>query len=253
MKSRAIKNRGNFYVCENEKEFLDFHNGNPPPLVPWRDGKPGDWVLAEDGGYVQILSRGLLKFSKWDGVKRWNVNYVRTIVGSFLCVPESVMDTDFNKHKNSTGMFDRKRPKKPLQRKDELVLTQILVGVDPHEAFRRMYPTCNNARKERMKLEAILKYGKVLEKAMDKAVKDAAGKLGINAEFVMKNMKSLAQSAEKENVKLGANIELGKIVELYPKTSQQPDPWDRGAMERISASEVAQAEVLPEHPKELTQ
>ncbi len=252
MKSRRSKKGENYYVFETNDEFKNFFGGNPPPLITdWRNAQSGDWIKADDGGITLVVKRGLLKFSMWGGIRRENVGYLRTVVGSFLCLPETVMDTDFEKHKQWQMFFPRTKPKKQIKKKDELILIQIVNGVDPHEAYHKIYPNRKSKIAEEIKIDTILKHGKVLEKAMEKAVEDAAKKLGINAEFVLTNMKDLAENAEKENVKLGANIELGKVVELYPKDKKPQElPWHY--TDRISASEVEEAEVLPEHPKELT-
>ena len=75
-----------YTVCESEDEL-------PPNVCPkkdWRKGDVFDWVLADDGCYIQILRKG--KMTKPKGKVR-EVAYIGTCTGTFVISPKAKMDT----------------------------------------------------------------------------------------------------------------------------------------------------------------
>ena len=54
MKSQKIKHIKH-YVYDNVEEFKKEKGLDTQLVENWRDGEEGDWVLADDGGVVQLL------------------------------------------------------------------------------------------------------------------------------------------------------------------------------------------------------
>ena len=87
------------YVYDTVEEFQSNHKDIKPK--EWKDNpQEGDWVVADDGGVVQILKRNGI--SHPNDRKNWKLNrgYVRTVVGTFLLNNKSKMDTNFDLHPN---------------------------------------------------------------------------------------------------------------------------------------------------------
>ena len=90
------------YVFKNREEFEEYfkseHGAVPELNIDWRTAKQRDWVLADDGGVVQILKQGDLPHPHDRPNWKENNGYVRTVVGSFIQSDKHLMDTDFSKH-----------------------------------------------------------------------------------------------------------------------------------------------------------
>ena len=79
------------------EHISDFYNDHPneTPLKNWRESKEGDWVWSDDSRIVQILKSAPINHPNDRRNYKYCKNYVRTVVGSFLCLPKTYMDTDF--------------------------------------------------------------------------------------------------------------------------------------------------------------
>ena len=53
----------------------------------WRTADIGEWVLADDGGIIQIIRSGMMK------QRKRLLRYVGTCTGTFVCLPNVKMDT----------------------------------------------------------------------------------------------------------------------------------------------------------------
>ena len=51
------------------------------PVTDWKNAAEGDWVLADDGCYIQILKRGSMSRRKG---KIRKVSYFRTCTGTYV-------------------------------------------------------------------------------------------------------------------------------------------------------------------------
>ena len=110
----------------NTKEFNEYFNNKKTVVEKWQQANEGDWVLASDGGVVQILKKGSVKHPQDRKNYKYAKHYVRTVVGTFLCVDSVYMDTDFSQHKktlmviNTRGQY-LQRKKRYLQLMLQLV------------------------------------------------------------------------------------------------------------------------------------
>ena len=58
----------------------------------WREGQIGDWVIADDNCYIQILRRNKMKPHRTN--KRHAREYVGTCTGTFMVSDSIKMDTE---------------------------------------------------------------------------------------------------------------------------------------------------------------
>ena len=61
----------------------------------WRNASVHDWVLADDGGVLQVLRKGLMQKAK--GKKR-AIHYIGTCTGTYPCTKSAVLDTSRRKN-----------------------------------------------------------------------------------------------------------------------------------------------------------
>ena len=98
MEYRKIKGIKHF-VYDDIDEFKKEHKGLEAKY--WKDSpEEGNWVIADDGGIVQVLKKNQIKHPS--DRKNWKAHngYLRTVVGTFLINKTSKMDTDFDSHPN---------------------------------------------------------------------------------------------------------------------------------------------------------
>ena len=85
-----------YTVFESEDELPADVN----PIKDWRKGGLFDWVLADDGCYIQILRKGTM--TKPKGKVR-EVAYIGTCTGTFIVLGGNTMDTVKRKNIYSFG------------------------------------------------------------------------------------------------------------------------------------------------------
>jgi hypothetical protein len=116
MRSYKVKGQDH-YIYDLESELPE----NIHPIKNWRDGLPGDWVLADDNSYVQILERK--KIGKSDAL--------RTCVGTYM-VTQSMDTAERDSRYTINGKLDRntvQERKKPTD-KEVIFASKIVRGVD---------------------------------------------------------------------------------------------------------------------------
>jgi|TARA_R110000787_G_scaffold106709_1_gene214558 hypothetical protein len=204
------------FVYESLEEFNKYKSD--VVAKEWKDNpKEGDWVIADDGGVVQILKQNNIKHPNDRLNWKANKGYVRTVVGTFLLNDKSTMDTDFDMHPNrytfskklkqANGNFKKREN---ITKKERLFATQVIVGKDAISAVQNVYKE-NDFNKAKKKAVLLLKQERVMNE-VEKGVNDIAKSLGINHEYVLRRLKSLVDTGEEENVVLQSLKELGKII-----------------------------------------
>ena len=91
------------YVFDDVQDFNIFfsdEDNRPDVCANWITASQGDWVIANDGGVVQLLKKSNIRHPNDRRNYKYCENYVRTVVGTFLCLRKTYMDTDFSQHKN---------------------------------------------------------------------------------------------------------------------------------------------------------
>ena len=119
---KPSKHEGFHCIFENKKEFEEYflkEDGIVPYLADdWRECKAKDWVIADDGGVVQVLKVMPVKKRSEHARKMYATAYVGTIVGLFFCNKREKMDTDptlrnyKNGGRNKFGICKKVYPKK---------------------------------------------------------------------------------------------------------------------------------------------
>ena len=153
------------------------------------------------------------------------------------------MDTDFSSHpnrytfsKNINNSGRRVKERKNVTRKEKEFATNIVVGMGAIDAYKKAYKEMsdNSARK---KATILLKQDRVM-KEIEKSVLDVAKGLGIDHEYVLGKLKTLADYSEDDNIVLQSTKELGKIVGTAGTTVKQRDVGLLGVFQGFSPDEI---------------
>ena len=208
-------------------------------VFDWRKGNEGDWVMADDGGVIQLLK--VNKEVKHPGDSK-NYKYangwVRTVVGSFINKENVKMDTDFDSHPNrytfskkikntNKRVIDRKK----VTKKEKEFATNIVVGMGAVDAYKKAYTELSE-NKARKKATILLKQERVM-KEIEKSVLDVAKSLGIDHEYILGKLKTLD-----DNIVLQSAKELGKIVGTSGNTIKQKEVGLLGVFQGFSPDEL---------------
>ena len=187
----------------------------------WREGQVGDWVLADDGCYIQILRRN--KMTPHRKHKRHAREYVGTCTGTFMVTKSNKMDTDkrhniysFGGRKTSSKqLFDREK----TNGREELFSLYIAQGVDPIMAYMKAYKTENPKYAEK-KAMLLLKTERI-KKSVKEEIKPVLKELDINEEFVLRGIRDIALTARQDGERLKAFLKLVDILEIEDKGTKQ--------------------------------
>ena len=201
MKHGTIKKIKHF-VFENVGEFEGFFRskGKPIPALvkDWREGHKRDWVIADDGGIVQILGEGEFRHH-WRNEKYPGRRWVRTIVGTFIVEPHKEMDTDFTLHPDPYRLSEnRGRKGNGATFNERILVANLLSGnMTPQEAYESAYSPKANWKDH---FTSILKRKRVIE-MLNAAAKEAAEKAGISLPFLFERFAMLLEETGNDNVK----------------------------------------------------
>ena len=250
MDYREIKGVKHF-VYDSIEEFKKQKQGLNPKH--WKDNpQEGDWVVADDGGVVQILKYN--NISHPSDRKNWKAHkgYVRTVVGTFLLNDKTEMDTNFDLHpnrytfsKNLKQADSNFKKRKNITKKEKLFTTEVIVGKDAVTAVQNVYKE-QDYNKAKKKAVLLLKQERIMNE-VEKGVVDIAKGLGIDHEYVLRRLKVLADTGEDDNVVLQSLKELGKIIGTST-TNTKKDVGVVGLFQGFTPKQLQQAE-----RKELTE
>ena len=182
-------------------------------LEDWRKGNVGDWVKADDGSIIQILRKG--KMLRKNG----EVYYIGTCTGTFIAEKSIHMDTD--KRANIYSFGGNSTPEEIVQNRkgltssEELFVTYVSAGMSPEDAYVKAFPT-NNKRYARVKAVNLIKT-KRIKTAMKEELKPIMEELGISETYVIKGIKTEAETADKSDTRLKALFKLSDIMDLEDK------------------------------------
>jgi len=200
--------------------------------------------LSDDNRIIQLLK--VSKSVRHPGDRK-NYKYangwVRTVVGSFLNRPNVKMDTDFSSHPNrytfskkikdtNKRVIDRKK----VTKKEREFATNIVVGMGAVEAYKNAYTELSD-NKARKKATILLKQERVM-KEIEKSVLDVAKSLGIDHEYILGKLKTLADYSEDDNIVLQSAKELGKIVGTSGNNIKQKEVGLLGVFQGFSPDEL---------------
>ena len=220
MKSKKIKGTTH-YVFSDKREFEEFfllQQGSVPHLVDdWRTAKQGDWVIADDGGVVQILKAAKLPHPKdRKNYKQKRNGYCRTVVGAFIQGEKYFMDTDFDLHpdryrfgSSTDGEYLRRRKtRKELSNPEVVFVSMICAGRTLQEAYEESFgPTHDWYRRALFLLKRDRIMTKIKEDVKDKLSAKFDGDV---VNFIFDQLKEIILNTDNDNTKLSAIKELAE-------------------------------------------
>ena len=192
MKIRTINGVDNI-IYADQAEFRVSHPYTDF-LQDWREGQKDDWVITDDGQFCQVLKRGVLRNNK--GGKTYS-NYVRTIIGSFVCKKNVKMEGELRKNIYSLGKGDKtsyeiRRDRVKPTKREFLFAKYVAKGDDMVDAFMRVYPTesVDYAKQESQILMNTKRIRSLIREEIDKIMNEAE----ITPLYILEKMKDIIES-----------------------------------------------------------
>ena len=252
MKFQKIRGKTH-YVFEEKYEFENYFMGKigtvPKLIENWREAGEGDWVIADDGGIVQVLK----KFKARHPHDRPNYSahngMVRTVVGTFIQADKYEMDTDFTLHESRyriSGAGEarinyRWNTREDLTKKELIFVAELCSGKTLQKAYESAFgPKYNWIEKA----TALLKRDRVMNK-INETLRDTMESKGLGIDFILDRLKDLAIGAQSDAVKLSALKEIGeyygakeKVKEITTGRMMIQSPFSEHDIAMIEAEEV---------------
>jgi len=190
MQTRKV-NKVQHIIFDNEDEFVE-NMPNTSIVTDWRKGKEKDWVLTDDGQVCMILKRGQLKDN---GVLK--SDYIRTVIGTFVCKNNIKMEGDMRKNiytfssKFETSYKSRKERVKPT-RNEFLFAKYVAKGEDIVDAFMDVYPAKSKkyAEREAKLLMSTKRIKNLVREEIEKIMNEA----DITPLYILEKMKDIIES-----------------------------------------------------------
>ena len=236
-------NNVQYVVYESEDEL-------PPDVYPikdWRKGGLFDWVLADDGCYIQILRKGTM--TKPKGKVR-EVAYIGTCTGTFIVSPKTKMDTSRRVNIYSLGgdveRNQRLDDRENLSTREELFVTYLAKGMDPRKAYLDAFPT-NNPHYAGLRAGQLIKTARI-RSAMKEELKPYMENLGLDENYVLSNIKEVIDSSDgKVADKLKALFKLADIMDMEDKNTTQVTTMTGAVFQGFTPEKLEEVE----RPKEI--
>jgi hypothetical protein len=216
------------YVYKDRDEFIG-HMRQERGLVPeivenWRDAQMGDWVLADDGGIVQILKRGTIKHPHDRKNYKFASGWVRTVVGTFLCRHTIRMDTDFSVHPNryrfnavtDQQSHERRKSRPQLSKQEVIFAASLCAGKKLQESYEEAFGPHADWRTRAIFL---LRRDRI-KNLINKNIEEIAAKHGITHEYILEMLKELLETTRQDQVKLSILRELAEWIGGKSKEKQ---------------------------------
>ena len=217
------------------------------PIKDWRKGGLFDWVLADDGCYIQILRKGTMKKPKG---KVREVAYIGTCTGTFIISPTIKMDTSRRVDIYSLGgnieRNQRLETRENLSTREELFVSYLASGMDPRESYLKAFPT-NNPHYAGMRAGQLIKTSRIRSK-MKEELKPYMEALGLDEHYVLSNIKGVIDSCDKEDTKLKALFKLADIMDMEDKNTTKITSVTGALFQGFTQEKLEEVE----RPKEIT-
>ena len=236
-------NNAQYVVYESEDELpSDIY-----PVKDWRKGVLFDWVLADDGCYIQIIRKGTM--TKPKGKVR-EVAYIGTCTGTFIVSPKTKMDTSRRVNIYSLGgnieRNQRLDERENLSTREELFVAYLAKGVDPRKAYLDAFPT-NNPHYAGTRAGQLIKTARI-RSAMKEELKPYMENLGLDENYVLSNIKEVIDSSDgKVADKLKALFKLADIMDMEDKNTTQVTTMTGALFQGFTPEKLEEVE----RPKEI--
>lgn len=179
------------YLYETEEEFRQEYPDEP--IIPWREGRVGDWVATDEGGVVQVLKEQVLNHRGDEEL------CLKTICGlkNVLRGPKMTNEIAENIHSLSgraPNSSKGRRRDHPSAREWELLTRFFIKGEDPAVAYMNTYRT-NDPEYAYQRFEYKLRE-EHMQEAVSMTFKQILTDAGIADEDLAREIKSLLNDEE---------------------------------------------------------
>jgi len=200
-------------LYQSVDEFRDFYP-DIELVSEWRDSQEGDFVITDDLQVCKILKRSTMKTAKGAPV-----DYVRTILGTFLThdstdmggiPPKNIYSFANNKFCKSL----RKDREKPTN-KEFVFAKYIAKGMNPTDAYLRVFPT--NKRPYAKETARGLMKTERIQKLVTEEIEAILSEIGASKQYLLEMTKNVVDNNDgKDSDKLRAIELLMKIAGMFP-------------------------------------
>lgn len=234
-------------VFDDENEFTTYWGPKHPPIVQnWQDGEVGDWVLASDGGVVQVLKRGELPHPHDRKNYKAHKGWMRTIVGTFIINDKTFFDTDFENHpqpytfgsKTFQQYKEHWRTRENLSKNERIFVANLQSGKSMQQSYEDAFGAKVNWREKAI---GLLKLER-MRKELNKNIEEIADSLGLDYEYILKHLMALVEASENENVKLGSLRELKDWIKVNQEVTTAVQGAEINFFEPFSNEEILSIE-----------
>ena len=249
MKTRKIK-KTEHPLYDNEAEFNKY---NPKTeIVPnWRNGEEDDWILTDDGQVCQILKRGAAK-------QKYKTHYyVRTVIGTFLCRPDTEMKGEMRQNiytfsPSGSYAYEQIKTRKSPTRREFLFAKYVAKGDDIVEAFKRAYPSDNSGYAERQSrlLLSTERVKSLIREEIDKVLNEAE----ITPLYILERMKDIIENpGARDSDKVSILKELVTVAGMKDteKRSESITVFQGFTKEQLNAIEGKDVKKIAEAKREI--
>tara|TARA_Y100001938_G_scaffold143231_1_gene215684 strand:- start:5846 stop:6589 length:744 start_codon:yes stop_codon:yes gene_type:complete len=213
LKIRRIKSK----IHRLYKNKQEYQKDSDAPLIPWREGKTGDWVVADDGQICEVLKDGILT--------NGNVRYIRTVIGSFICKDNVEMKGEMRKNIYSFSSKDLTARETVVERKEPttkefMFAKYVAQGMDLVESFLKAFPT-DNVKHAEQQSRLLLKQDRIknlIREEIDKIMNEAE----ITPLYLLEKMKEIVEKPDaKDSDKINVLKELIDVAGMKDKNTKQ--------------------------------
>ena len=233
MRTYKVKGKEHF-IYDLESELPD----DVHPIKNWRDGIPGDWVLADDNAYVQILER-----------KKMGTNEIlRTCVGTYV-VTQTMDTAERDSRYTINGKHDRKtikERKKPTDR-EVIFASKVVRGADAVTAYMQAY-NANSKDYAKRRSALLLKTERIntLMNPTKEELTEVFASLDVDLEFLIREAKDQVIDGKNGSDKMNA---LKMLWEAFGVVGQKKVTEIAGIFQGFEPAQLKEVErpSLPEY------
>ena len=215
-------------------------------LTNWRKGVIGSWVLADDECVVQILRKGTMLKPKG---KVRELSYIGTCTGTFVVSEKTKMDTSRRVNIYSIGGHvernQRLEDRENLSSREEIFVQYLASGIDPRLAYLKAFPT-KDPHYAGIRAGQLVKTTRI-KTAMKDELKPYMEALGLDEDYVLRNIKGVIDGTERDDTKLKALFKLADIMDMEDKSRTQVTQLTGAVFQGFSDEAIESVE----RPKEI--
>ena len=185
-----------YTVKGQDHKVYDLKSELPNKIVinpDWKKSRVGDWVLADDDAYIQVLDRK----------KIGKTATVVTCIGTYSTGGN--MDTADRENRttlNGLSSESSVKKRKNLTQREILFAKRIALGEKPMEAYLSVYDAKSKNYANRR--AALLMKTKRIDTLMNQDLKDTFAKKGVDLDYLIQQVKDECDNGKNGSDRLGA-------------------------------------------------